>query len=86
MMNLTNLQITWIAVGLVLGVVLMIPIKRCFATHNGIVSMLIASLMGIFYVPNTWIAVVIALGFFTYGFYKNHDKYIGVTNDDPNRT
>lgn len=78
---MSNLQITWIVVGLIMGLLLMIPIKRCFSTYNGITSMLIASLMGIFSAPYTWIAVVIGLFCFSYGLYKNHHKYIGATND-----
>lgn len=78
---MSNLQITWIVVGLIIGLLLMIPIKRCMSTHNGLVSMLIASLMGIFSAPHSWAAVVIAACCFTYGFYRNHHKYIGATND-----
>lgn len=78
---MTNLQLTWIAVGLIIGMVMLIPIKRCMSTHNGLLSMLIASLMGIFSAPYTWIAVVIGLFCFSYGLYKNHHKYIGATND-----
>lgn len=78
---MSNLQITWIVVGLIMGLLLMIPIKRCFSTYNGITSMLIASLMGIFSTPYAWVAVVIAACCFTYGFYRNHHKYIGAAND-----
>lgn len=78
---MTNLQISWIVVGLIMGFLLAIPIKRCFATHNGLLSMLIASLMGIFSAPFTWVAVVIAAICFSYGLYQNHHKYIGATND-----
>lgn len=78
---MSNLQIAWIAIGLVMGFLLMIRVKRCFPTYNGIVSMLIASLMGIFSAPYSWVAVVIAAICFSYGFYKNHHKYIGATND-----
>ncbi len=83
---MSNLQITWIVVGLIMGLLLMIPIKRCFSTYNGITSMLIASLLGIFSVPYSWVAVVLAMICFSYGFYQNHQKYIGVTNDEANRT
>ena len=83
---MTNLQISWIALGLIFGLVMIIPVRRCLATHNGILSMLIASLMGIFSVPYSWVAVVLAMICFSYGFYQNHQKYIGVTNDEANRT
>lgn len=83
---MTNLQIGWIVLGLIFGLVMTLPIRRCLATHNGILSMLIASLLGIFSVPYSWAAVVIAAFCFTYGFYQNHHKYIGVTNDEANRT
>ena len=78
---MSNLQITWIVVGLIMGFLLVIPIKRCFSTYNGLTSMLIASLMGIFSAPFTWVPVVIGLFCFSYGFYQNHHKYIGATND-----
>lgn len=84
---MTNLQIGWIVLGLAFGLVMALPIKRCLATHNGFISMLTASLMGIFSAPFTWVAVVIAAICFSYGLYQNHHKYTGVTNDDSaNRT
>ena len=84
---MTNLQICWIVLGLVFGLVMALPIKRCLATHNGFISMLTASLMGIFSISYSWVAVVLATLCFSYGFYKNHHKYLGVTNDDSaNRT
>lgn len=84
---MSNLQISWVVIGLIFGLVMIIPIKRCLSTHNGIVSMLIASLMGIFSVPFSWAAVVIGLFCFTYGFYQNHHKYVGVaSHDNTNRT
>ena len=83
---MTNLQIGWIVLGLVFGLVMLLPIKRCLATHNGFISMLTASLMGIFSISYSWVAVVLATLCFSYGFDKNHHKYIGVTNDEANRT
>lgn len=84
---MTNLQIGWIAIGLITGLVMLLPIKRCLATHNGFISMLTATLMGIFSISFSWVAVVIAALCFSYGFYKNHHKYLGVTsNDSTNRT
>lgn len=84
---MTNLQIGWIIIGLIFGLVMLIPIKRCMSTHNGIVSMLIASLLGIFSAPYSWVAVIVAAICFSYGAYQNHHKYLGVTNNDnANRT
>lgn len=79
---MSNLQITWIVVGVITGIILLIPVKRCLATHNGIISMLIGSLMGIFTVSHAWIAILISLCFFSFGFYKNHHKYVGVIQHD----
>ena len=76
-----KLQISWIVVGIIFGILMVLPAKRCLATHNGFLSMLIASLVGIFNVWFSWVAVLLALICFSYGLYKNQHKYIGATND-----
>lgn len=81
---MTGLQIGWIVIGVVFGLVMALPIKRCFATHNGMLSMLAASLLGIMQVWFSWVAVVIALFLFGYGIYKNQHKFIGVAHDGSN--
>lgn len=82
-----KVQIAWLIIGLVIGLATVLPYKRCKATHNGFVSMLTASLMGIFSVSFSWVAVVIGLCCFSYGLWQNQHKYIGVaSNDSTNRT
>ena len=74
-----KLQLSWIFIGLIFGFITILPIKRCLATQNGFISMLTASLMGIFHIWFSWVAVVIALFFFSYGLYQNRYKYLGAT-------
>lgn len=81
---MNNFQIAWIMIGIFIGLLMLIPFKRCLSTHNGLLSMLIASLMGIFSVAHAWIAIVIALVFFTFGIWKNQHKYSGVTDGETN--
>lgn len=85
-MAMDKLQLSWIFIGLIFGLITILPIKRCLATQNGFISMLTASLMGIFHIWFSWVAVVIALFCFTYGLYQNRYKYLGATNDYTNRT
>jgi hypothetical protein len=75
---MNNFQLAWLFVGLLFGLLLIIPFKRCLSTHNGIISVLIGSLIGIFSVSWAWVAVVVALVFFTAGLHKNHHKYTGM--------
>lgn len=77
---MSNLQIGWIIIGFIVGFLMFIPIKRCFATYNGLLSMLTASLMGIFNVSYPFVAVIIAVFFFSYGLYQNQHKFLGVNN------
>lgn len=79
-------QISWLILGLIIGFVMVLPYKRCRATHNGFVSMLTASLMGIFSVSFSWVAVVVGLFCFSFGLWQNQHKYIGVNHDSANRT
>lgn len=81
---MSNLQITWVFIGIAIGLLMFFPIKRCLATHNGFLSMLIASLMGIFNVSFSWVAVVIAAFFFTFGIWKNQHKFLGIHNGKTN--
>lgn len=83
---MNSVQFAWIVIGVMTGLAMILPIRRCMATHNGLLSMLTASLMGIFTVSFSWVPVVLAAVFFTYGFYQNHHKYFGVTNDSTKRT
>lgn len=82
----SNLQIAWLTLGFFFGLLLMIPFKRCKATHNGISSMLIASLLGILNIWITWVAVVIGLICFSYGLYQNQHKYLGAPQHDNSAT
>ena len=79
---MSNLQVAWIIIGLIIGAVMFIPIRRCLSTHNGLLSMLTASLMGIFNIGAPWIAIVVACFFFTYGTYRNRHKFLGETSHD----
>lgn len=72
---MNNFQLAWLFVGFLFGLLLIYPFKRCLSTHNGIISMLIGSLMGIFSVSWAWVAVVVAMVFFSFGLHKNHHKY-----------
>ena len=83
--GVTALQMAWAAVGLLFGFLLMLPIKRCTATHNGIVSMIIASLMGVYPIEYAWVAVVTAVLCFMWGLFANRKKYIGVATNDTTR-
>ena len=60
-MEMDKLQLSWIFIGLIFGLITISPINRCLATQNGLISMLTASLMGIFHIWFSWVAVVIAL-------------------------
>lgn len=83
--KLTYLQYSWLIVGVVFGFVLIRPFKRCLATHNGILSMLIGSLMGIFSVSWAWVTIIVALCFFSYGLYQNHHKFLGDMHHDQSK-
>ncbi|WP_111861144.1 hypothetical protein [Acinetobacter sp. CFCC 10889] len=79
---MNSLQFSWIFIGFAIGVIMLIPIKRCLATHNGLLSMLIASIMGIFNVGAPFLAVLAACFFFTYGMYQNQHKYFGTSTGE----
>lgn len=81
---MSELQLAWVIVGLLFGFLAVIPIKRCRATYNGILSILTASLMGIFNVSFSWIAVCLGIVCFSYGLYQNRHKYLGVAHDRAN--
>lgn len=81
---MNSLQFAWIVLGVLFGLLMMMQIPRCKATHNGILSILTASLLGIFGVWYSWVAVIVALFCFGYGLWKNQHKYMGVAHDGSN--
>lgn len=72
---MNSVQVFWVCIGIGMGMLMLIPIRRCLSTHNGFASMLMASIMGIFNVGSPWIAIICASVCFAYGLYQHQQKH-----------